>query len=81
MDLERKINLIFNYKDKKVVIFLGENSQVGNGLRAFLEKENINKNEYKGFTFVYDGINISLTDQRRPKEVFKGLNPQIKVYG
>lgn len=78
---ERKINLIFNYKDKKVVILLGENSPVGNGLRAFLEKENINKNEYKGFTFVYDGVNISLTDQRRPNEVFKGLNPQIKVFG
>ena len=78
---ERKINLIFNYKDKKVVILLGENSPVGNGLRAFLEKENINKNEYKGFTFVYDGANISLTDQRRPNEVFKGLNPQIKVFG
>jgi hypothetical protein len=77
---ERKINLIFNYKDKKVVILLGENSPVGDGLRAFLEKENINKNEYKGFTFVYDGINISLTDQRRPNEVFKGLNPQIKVF-
>ena len=78
---ERKINLIFNYKDKKVVILLGENSPVGNGLRAFLEKENINKNEYKGFTFVYDGANISLNDQRRPNEVFKGLNPQIKVFG
>jgi len=78
---ERKINLIFNYKDKKVVILLGENSPVGDGLRAFLAKENINRNEYKGFTFVYDGANISLTDQRRPNEVFKGLNPQIKVYG
>ena len=78
---ERKINLIFNYKDKKVVILLGENSPVGDGLRAFLAKENINDNEYKGFTFVYDGSNISLTDQRRPNEVFKGLNPQIKVYG
>ena len=78
---ERKINLIFNYKDKKVVILLGENSPVGDGLRAFLEKENLNKNEYKDFTFVYDGANISLTDQRRPNEVFKGLNPQIKVFG
>ena len=78
---ERKINLIFNYKDKKVVILLGENSPVGDGLRAFLAKENINRNEYKGFTFVYDGTNITLTDQRRPNEVFKGLNPQIKVYG
>lgn len=80
-NIERKINLIFNYKDKKVVILLGENSPVGDGLKAFLEKENLNKNEYKDFTFVYDGANISLTDQRRPNEVFKGLNPQIKVFG
>ena len=78
---ERKINLIFNYKDKKVVILLGVNSPVGDGLRAFLEKENINLNEYKKFTFIYDGTNISLTDQRRPNEVFKDLNPQIKVFG
>jgi hypothetical protein len=28
---ERKINLIFNYKGKKEVIFLGENSSVGDG--------------------------------------------------
>jgi hypothetical protein len=78
---ERKINLIFNYKDKKVVIHLGVNSSVGDGLRAFLEKENINMNEYKKFTFIYDGTNISLTDKRRPNDVFKGLNPQIKVFG
>ena len=34
-DDEKKINLIFNYKGKKEVIFLGENSFVGDGLKAF----------------------------------------------
>jgi len=78
---EKKINLIFNYKGKKDVVFLGENSFVGDGLRAFLEKKKISEDDYKYFTFVYDDKNIYLDDKRKLKDVFLGLNAQINVFG
>jgi len=63
------------------VIFLGENSLVGDGLRAFLEKKDIDEDDYKHFTFVYDDKNIFLDDERKLKDVFFGVHAQINVLG
>ena len=78
---EKKINLIFNYQGKKEVIFLGENSLVGDGLRAFLEKKDIDEDDYKHFTFVYDDKNLFLDDERKLKDIFFGVHAQINVLG
>jgi hypothetical protein len=78
---EKKINLIFNYKGKKEVIFLGENSFVGDGLRAFLEKKNIDEEDYDNYTFIYDDKNLFLDDERKLKDVFFGVHAQINVIG
>jgi hypothetical protein len=80
-DNEKKINLIFNYKGKKEVVILGENSSVGDGLKAFLEKKNIDEDDYEYFTFVYDDKNIFLDDKRKLKDVFFGVHAQINVLG
>ena len=78
---EKKINLIFNDKGKKEIIFLGENSFVGEGLKAFLKKKNIDEEHYDNFTFIYNDKNLFLDDERKLKDVFLGLHAQINVIG
>ena len=78
---EKIINLIFNYKGKKEVIYLGENSFVRDGLRTFLKKKNIDEEDYDYFTFMYDDKNLFLDDKRKLKDVFFGVHAQINVLG
>ena len=67
---EKRINLIFDYKGEKTIVFLGESSSIKDGLKAFIQKRDIAENIAKKLSFFCNGRKLLLTDERQLKEVF-----------
>ena len=67
---EKRINLIFDYKGEKTIIFLGESSSIKDGLNGFIQKRGIAENVAKNLSFFYNNRKLLLTDERQLKEVF-----------
>jgi hypothetical protein len=67
---EKRINLIFDYKGEKTIVFLGESSSIKDGLNGFIQKRGIAENVAKNLSFFYNNRKLLLTDERQLKEVF-----------
>ena len=70
---ENRINIIFNYKTEKILIFLKVSSTVEDCLKEFLKRVNISENEANNLTFIYNDKKLLLNDKRKLGEIFIGI--------
>ena len=67
------INLIFNYRGKRIIIYLKESSTVSEALEKFFDKEGIEENDYEKFNFLYNDKKLLLGDDTPLKNIFLGI--------